>query len=115
MPLASSLFVQHGGNLRARHVIHTVGPVYQRDKHLEMEHTLACCYTNSLHLAAAHGCVSIAFPNIGTGVYGFPKEAAARVATRAVEGFIKDRRGFRKICYVCFDGENYEIYARLLK
>jgi O-acetyl-ADP-ribose deacetylase (regulator of RNase III) len=72
-----------GGDLRARHVIHTVGPIYGQHGGREAQ-LLAACYMNSLALAAANGLASIAFPAISTGVYGYPKEAAARVALAAL-------------------------------
>jgi O-acetyl-ADP-ribose deacetylase (regulator of RNase III) len=103
------------GKLPAKYVIHTVGPVYNAAARKEMQILLAACYTNSLHLALEHACDSVAFPNISTGVYGFPKRDAARIATEAVQAFVSNQNSLKKICYVCFDSENYEIYAGLLK
>ncbi|MBF0177640.1 MAG: O-acetyl-ADP-ribose deacetylase [Magnetococcales bacterium] len=71
-----------GGNLAARHVIHTVGPIYHQEK--DPARLLANCYRNSLRLAMNHGMTSLAFPAISTGVYGYPKEAAAQVASAAI-------------------------------
>ena len=76
-----------GFKLPARFVIHTVGPVYRDGLHGEPE-KLAACYRNSLALAAENGCKSIAFPCISTGVYGYPKEAAAQIAVREVGEFL---------------------------
>jgi len=77
-----------GGLLRAKYVIHTVGPIYGR--HGGAEPTLlARCYERSIALAAKHGLSSIAFPAVSTGVYGYPKEEAKRVSLRAVEGAIR--------------------------
>lgn len=76
------------GNLPAKFVIHTVGPVWNAGKNDEAT-KLADCYSNSLHLAAAHLCRSIAFPNISTGIYGYPKEAAAAIAMKTVQEFLE--------------------------
>ena len=76
--------------LPAKFVIHTVGPVYRDGQHGEPE-KLANCYRNSLALAAENGCTSIAFPCISTGIYGYPKEAAAQIAVREVENFLTQR------------------------
>lgn len=81
-----------GFKLPAKFVIHTVGPVYRDGLHGEPE-LLAACYRNSLTLAVENGCHSIAFPCISTGVYGYPIEAAARIAMREVEEFLTQRRG----------------------
>jgi O-acetyl-ADP-ribose deacetylase (regulator of RNase III) len=101
-----------GGNLPARHVIHTVGPVWSGDKE-EKKQLLADCYTNSLRLAREHGIQSIAFPNISTGIYHFPKEKAAAIAINAVKSFA-DLKAFTRVIFVCFGEENYGIYKRLL-
>ncbi|MDX1410063.1 MAG: O-acetyl-ADP-ribose deacetylase, partial [Saprospiraceae bacterium] len=99
-----------GGRLPCRAVIHTVGPVYDGSRPQEMARLLAACYTNSLEVAAKHEMMSIAFPNISTGVYGYPKPEAAAVAVRSVQAWLAAGSGLRKICYVCFDRENYDIY-----
>ena len=80
-----------GFKLPAKFVIHTVGPVYRDGLHGEPE-KLAACYRNSLALAAENGCNSIAFPCISTGIYGYPKEEAAKIAVREVELFLTQRR-----------------------
>ena len=79
-----------GFKLPAKFVIHTVGPVYRDGQHGEPE-KLAACYRTSLALAAENGCTSIAFPCISTGIYGYPKEAAAQIAVREVENFLTQR------------------------
>ena len=76
-----------GFKLPAKFVIHTVGPVYRDGQHGEPA-KLAACYRNSLALAAENGCTSIAFPCISTGIYGYPKEAAAQIAVREVKRFL---------------------------
>lgn len=101
-----------GGLLPARFVIHTVGPVWQGgDKGEAM--LLARCYNNSLLLAQSQGLRTIAFPNISTGIYHFPKEPAAEIAIGTVRSFAPEA-AFEKIVFACFDEENYRIYQRLL-
>jgi O-acetyl-ADP-ribose deacetylase len=103
-----------GGDLRARLVIHTVGPVwFEHDSHTAI-HLLASCYRVSLQLAAHHGCKRVAFPNISTGVYGFPKEEAVTTALEAVTEWVKGDDSLDEIVFVCFGDENLEIYSRLL-
>ncbi len=102
------------GRLPARAVIHTVGPVWDPARPEEMDRLLADCYRNSLRLAVERGLKSVAFPNISTGVYGFPKERAARVAVGAVRAFLESEPPLERILFVCFDEENYQLYARLL-
>jgi O-acetyl-ADP-ribose deacetylase (regulator of RNase III) len=101
-----------GGNLPAKFVIHTVGPVWHGGNHHE-EALLANAYLNSLKLAAQHHLKSIAFPNISTGVYHFPKEKAARIAIRSVKEFLKVDKTIEEVVFVCHDAENFEIYSQL--
>ena len=99
------------GNLPAKKVIHTVGPVYNGGQRLEKEkELLASCYKNSLELAKENNFKSIAFPNISTGIYKFPKELAAQIAIRTV----KENAVLDKVIFVCFDEENYNIYKSIL-
>jgi len=102
-----------GGNLSARFVIHTVGPVWQGGSSNEPE-LLENAYLNSLALAVENDVETIAFPNISTGVYGYPKQKAAEIAIRAVTGFLAQNDQIRKVYFVCFDQENYELYRQLL-
>lgn len=90
-----------GGNLTARHVIHTVGPIYGRDPDREAE-LLAACYRNSLSLAREHQLRSIAFPSISTGVYGYPKPEAAKIASRAVRQFLASDDEMEQVRMVFF-------------
>jgi O-acetyl-ADP-ribose deacetylase (regulator of RNase III) len=76
---------------------------------------LSAAYTNSLKLAVANNARTVAFPNISTGVYSFPKERAAKIAITAVKEFLKTDKSLDEVIFVCFDRENYEIYERLLK
>ena len=102
-----------GGNLPAKFVIHTVGPVWNGGKENEAE-LLAACYQNSLKLAVEHKLSSIAFPNISTGIYGYPKKEAAETAVNAVSRFLKENNFTLKVCFVCFDEENYQLYQTLV-
>ena len=94
------------GKLPAKYVIHTVGPVWSGGNNKERE-KLANCYTASLQLAVENGCTTIAFPNISTGVYGFPKEEAAKVAVKAITDFLSKNSTIEKVILICFDEENY--------
>lgn len=102
-----------GGNLPAPFVIHTVGPVWVGGRAGEAV-LLAGCYRNSLRLASAHNLTSIAFPNVSTGVYGFPKELAAPIAIKEVKAFMAQNPTFRQVIFVAFDDENFRIYQNLL-
>ncbi len=103
-----------GFRLPARYVIHTVGPVYGTMPPEQAEKLLADAYRNSLKLAAKYSLGRIAFPNISTGVYGFPKEKAAEIAIRTVSGFLNASDLPKEVIFVCFDDENYRIYKRML-
>ncbi|MDY0990245.1 O-acetyl-ADP-ribose deacetylase [Flavobacterium sp. CFBP9031] len=100
------------GNLPSKYVIHTVGPVWNGDKE-EKSKLLADCYKNSLNLAVENRIKTIAFPNISTGIYHFPKDKAAEIVVRAVKDFDKSNE-IEKVIFVCFDDENYKIYKDLL-
>ena len=103
-----------GGRLVARFVIHTVGPVWNGGTKNE-EQLLANAYRNSLVLAMENGVRSIAFPNISTGIYGFPKDTAAEIAVLTVSEFLIDNpASFDEVTFVCFDQENYQLYKSLL-
>lgn len=102
------------GRLPAQHVIHTVGPVWRGGDSGEAK-KLADCYVNSLKLAVENGCRSVAFPNISTGVYGYPKKEAAEIAFRSVIDFLSQTDEIDKIIFVCFDEENEHLMRHLLK
>lgn len=102
-----------GGLLPAKHVIHTVGPVWNGGKSGEAE-KLANCYSNSLGLAVKNQAHTIAFPNISTGIYGYPKAAAAMIAVQTVKTFLTQDSFISKVYFVCFDDENYQLYQSLL-
>ena len=102
------------GELAAKHVIHTVGPIWNGGSDDETE-LLKNCYQNSLKLADQHGLNSIAFPNISTGVYGFPKQQAAEIAVATVNHYFNvQSTTLEKLTFVCFDDENYSIYKGLI-
>jgi O-acetyl-ADP-ribose deacetylase len=100
------------GNLPASFVIHTVGPVWHGGKSGE-EDLLRNCYRNSLKIAEELGVKTIAFPNISTGIYGYPKLPAAEVAVKAVRQHQLSAK-LEKVIFVCFDEENFGIYRELL-
>ena len=102
-----------GGNLKAKFVIHTVGPVWSGNNENE-EMLLASAYRNSLSLAAANLVKSIAFPNISTGVYRFPKKRAAEIAIQEVNSFLSKDDVLQHVIFCCFDEENFNIYNQLL-
>ena len=101
-------------NLSASYIIHTVGPVWVGGNNNEDKY-LASCYTNSLELAVKNNLKTIAFPNISTGVYGYPKNRAAIIAVHTVDLFLKNHKEIDKVIFVAFDEENYSIYEKLLK
>ncbi|RAJ85531.1 O-acetyl-ADP-ribose deacetylase (regulator of RNase III) [Chitinophaga dinghuensis] len=94
-----------GGRLPALHVIHTVGPVWRGGQNNE-EVLLANCYRNSLDLAASNDLHTIAFPNISTGIYHFPKEEAAKVALQTITAWLEKESSVKEVILVCFDEEN---------
>ncbi|MGB9770498.1 MAG: O-acetyl-ADP-ribose deacetylase [Candidatus Kapaibacteriota bacterium] len=101
------------GKLKCKYVIHAVGPIWRGGAHREAE-TLKNAYLNSLKLAKENGIKTIAFPNISTGVYGFPKELASEIAISTVKEFLEDNPEIEKVIFVCFDPENYNIYKTKL-
>lgn len=101
------------GDLPAKFVIHTVGPIWKDGFSNESEH-LANAYINSLKLALEYKVKTLAFPNISTGVYHFPKEKAAEIAIEAVSDFLEKNKAIREVIFVCFDLENYKIYQSVL-
>jgi O-acetyl-ADP-ribose deacetylase (regulator of RNase III) len=101
------------GRLPAKFVIHTVGPVWNGGHNGE-PNLLANCYRNSLQLAVENGVTTIAFPNISTGIYRFPKPEAADIAINTVQQFIATDNRLKEIFFVCFDDENYSLYKERL-
>ncbi|MFV0269506.1 MAG: O-acetyl-ADP-ribose deacetylase [Draconibacterium sp.] len=105
--------ITQGYKLPAKFVIHTVGPVYYNGRNNEAE-KLASCYQRSLEIAENHQVKSIAFPNISTGVYGYPKEEAAQIAIQMVRHFAKEKNQVDEVIFCVFDEENYLLYQQLL-
>ena len=99
------------GNLPARHVIHTVGPVWGRERGREAE-LLAACYRNSLALAVEHGLDSIAFPAISTGAFGYPPAEAAAVSSKAIEAFLSANELPREVRFVFFSPAGAEVFLK---
>jgi O-acetyl-ADP-ribose deacetylase len=106
--------ITKGFKLQAKYIIHTVGPVWHDGSRNEPS-LLASCYHESLKLAVEHHCKTIAFPNISTGVYHFPKKIAAGIAIRTAAEFLAANPLPEKITFVCYDEENFAIYQDLLK
>jgi len=109
-----------GFGLRTRHIIHCVGPVWRGGEDGEAA-LLAACYRNALALAAGHGCRSVAFPAISTGVYGFPRDRAAGIAVATVRDELaradpagSGSEGVREVRFVCFDRETADLYRSWL-
>jgi O-acetyl-ADP-ribose deacetylase (regulator of RNase III) len=103
-----------GYNLKAKYIIHTVGPVWKGGINGENE-LLAACYQNSLRLAKENRIKTIAFPGISTGVYGFPKDLAAFIAITETRRILKKNSLPEKVIFVAFDDESYNIYQKLLQ
>ncbi len=106
--------ISKGYQLPAKYVIHAVGPVWRGGNNNECE-LLKGCYKTALKLAAEHNCKTIAFPNISTGIYHFPKEKAAEIAIDTVRNFLLENNLPKEVYFVCFDTENYAIYEKLLR
>jgi O-acetyl-ADP-ribose deacetylase (regulator of RNase III) len=102
-----------GHRLRAQHVIHAVGPVWQGG-HAGEPDLLASCYRRSLELAAQHGIKSVAFPSISTGIYGYPIELASKVAVSTVGAAGELARGVTEVAFCCFSADDLAQYHRVL-
>ena len=103
-----------GGNLKAKFVIHTVGPVWLGGFHVESE-LLKQAYRNSLKLAVARGLKSVAFPSISTGAYGYPIEEASRVATKTVVDFLDNEDKLVRVTFVLFSEADFQVYVEAVK
>jgi O-acetyl-ADP-ribose deacetylase (regulator of RNase III) len=101
--------ITSAGNLKARHVIHTVGPIWRGGNRGEPE-LLAQAYKNSLRLAVAKGLKTVAFPSISTGAYGYPVEDASRVALKAVKEFLEKEDNLDEVVFVLFSESALEVY-----
>lgn len=105
--------ITSGYNLKAKYVIHTVGPVWNGGGRGEAK-LLASCYRNSLQLAVENGIKTIAFPSISTGVYGYPIDKAAVIAFREVWAFLENNTSLEKVVFVTFGDYDFEVYRRQL-
>lgn len=103
-----------GGNLKAKYVIHTVGPIYRDGLHAEPRF-LENAYQNSLKLASLKGIRSIAFPSISTGAYGYPLENAAKIALTSAINYLKENTDLEVIRFVLFGQKTLEVYEKVLK
>ena len=103
-----------GGNLPAKYVIHTVGPVWHGGESSEPE-TLASCYRESLSLAVEHQIETIAFPSISTGIFGYPTEKASVVALNTIKAFLEGHEGVEEVRFVLFDDDTYHCYEAALR
>jgi len=106
--------ITRGYKLKARHVIHAVGPVYRDGKHNEPA-LLASAYRTSLELASQNKCVSIAFPAISTGAYGYPMQDAARIAFRTIIDYLEQHPEIKLVRYVLYDGRALAMHQRVLE
>lgn len=102
-----------GGNLKARYVIHTVGPVYHEGGKKETE-LLKSCYRKSLEVASKNGIKSVSFPSISTGAYRYPMEEAAEVALKTVMDYLEEESGIELVRFVLFGEPAYDTYSRVL-
>jgi O-acetyl-ADP-ribose deacetylase (regulator of RNase III) len=100
--------------LPARHVIHTVGPVWRGGDRNEPE-LLASCYRRSLEIAEVAACTTIAFPSISTGVYGYPVKPAARIAVDTTREFLHYARRLREVIFCCFSAADLAVYEEVLR
>jgi O-acetyl-ADP-ribose deacetylase (regulator of RNase III) len=103
-----------GGNMKTKHVIHTVGPVWHGGDRGEPE-LLASAYRESLKLAAANNLASVSFPSISTGVYGYPVDKASRIALKTVAKFLETSTSIKEVVFVLFDARTHEAYAESLQ
>ncbi len=106
--------ITRGYKLRARYVIHAVGPIYRDGKHNEAA-LLASAYRTALELASQHQCASVAFPAISTGAYGYPMEDAARIAFRTIIDYLEQHPEIKLVRMVLYDARAYTIHARVLE
>jgi len=106
--------ITSGGNLPARFVIHTVGPIYGREPDRQAD-LLAACYTNSLLLARQHHLTSIAFPSISTSAFGYPKIEAAKIASTAIKGFLAADEQIRQVRLVFFQQRDARVFLQYQK
>lgn len=107
---AGQAVITTAGNMKARHVIHTVGPIWHGGSQGEPE-LLASAYRESLKLASANNLSSVSFPSISTGAYGYPVDKASRIALKTVASFLSKPTSVKEVVFVLFDNRTYEAYA----
>ncbi len=105
--------ITKGFNLPAKYIIHTVGPIWNNGTRNE-EALLASSYKRCMEVAIENQCKTIAFPNISTGIYHFPKELAAKIAVDTIIQYLSNDISIEKVFFVCYSKENYKIYKKLL-
>lgn len=105
--------ITSGFNLKAKYIIHTVGPVYYEHDEKENIELLSCCYNNSLSLAKDNGLKNIAFPCISSGIYGYPIEKSSKIAYSTVKSWIKDNLYDIDVYFVCYSDEDFQEYLSL--
>jgi len=106
--------VTTAGNLKAKYVIHAVGPIWYDGKQSEPE-LLRNCYIESLKIAANHKCESVTFPSISTGAYGYPVDKAAPIALEAVRDFLKENTNIKEVRFVLFNSHVFNTYRNTLR
>jgi len=111
---AGKAVITTGGSMKARHVIHTVGPVWSGGRSGEPA-ALAECYSNSLRIAAQNGLRSVAFPSISTGAYGYPVREASRVALKAVKSYVESEGTPGEVAFVLYSENDFKTYMEALE
>ncbi len=106
--------ITSGGKLKAKYVIHTVGPIWGGGKEGEPK-ILAQAYQRSMEVASGNHCRTVSFPSISTGAYGYPIDQASRIALRTILNCLKDHQGISEVRIVLFSFEDYQVYARELR
>lgn len=112
LPVGEAAITQ-AGNMPCKYVIHTVGPIWRGGNKGE-DRFLTKAYRSSLQLAVDFGLKTIAFPNISTGIYGYPKEKAVEIAVNEVERFLSENLSIEKVIFCCYEDDNYELYKNLI-
>ena len=108
--------ITSGCSLKAKYIIHTVGPIYSENSEDESKRLLENCYRNCLDLARANSIKSIAFCSISTGVYGYPKDKAAKVAVSTTKKWLADNKNYDlDIVFSCFDSKTFKLYQKELQ
>jgi O-acetyl-ADP-ribose deacetylase (regulator of RNase III) len=113
LPVGEAAITQ-AGNMPCKYVIHTVGPIWRGGNKWE-DRFLIKAYRSSLQLAVDFGLKTVAFPNISTGIYGFPKDKAAEIAVNEVNRFLSENNFIEKVIFCCFEDDNYELYRNLIE